>query len=146
MKNIIISAFLLFSGYICAQSQDIPQSNVPPVVVSTFTQKFPNAKDVEWELENNTYHVEFKIGSVDHDAWIESNGQLSSYKQDIRPADLPATVQAAVKKDFSGFKVSDAVKKDMNGDITYKLELKKGGKEWEAVYADDGRLISKRED
>jgi uncharacterized membrane protein YkoI len=146
MKHLLIITLLLCSGLIKAQSKDIPQSNVPPVVVSTFNQKFPDAKDVEWELENNTYHVEFTIGTVEYDAWIDSNGQLSSYQQEIKNAELPDAVKTAIKKDFTGFRIDDADKKDENGVITYMLELKKGGKEWHAVYTADGRLISRMED
>lgn len=142
MKNILlIAGFCLVS--FCTFAQDIPQSQVPSVIVNAFKQSFPKASDVEWELKGELYEVEFEIGFVDHKARYSNTGKLTWLKHDIKPNELPAEVNAAIQKDFSGYRISDAEKIDEPGIITYKMDLKKMNEEWKVIFDSKGKLLNK---
>lgn len=145
MKNIIlITTLCLFS--FGAFAQDIPQSQVPSVIINSFKQGFPKASDVEWELKGGLYEVEFENGFVEYKARYNNSGKLTWLKHDIKPNELPAEVNAVIQKEFSGYRISDTEKIDEQGTVTYKMELKKMNEEWKVIFDSKGKLLSKIED
>lgn len=144
MKNLIIALVLCLSG--TAFAQDIPQSQVPAVVLNAFQQQFKNATDVEWEKKANHYVVEFEINNVDHKLKIDPTGKVLKHEQDIKQADLPAAVQKQLAAQFAGFKVKDPEKFEESGKVSYKVELKKAGEERKVIFSPDGTVLSNKRD
>ena len=60
-KQILSIGVALLIGSI-AQAQDIPQSQVPSIIVNKFNKEFPKASDIEWEMDGNLYNVDFEMG------------------------------------------------------------------------------------
>src|SRR5690606_13077027 len=118
-----------------AIAQDIPHSQVPAVIVSNFQKTFPNATDVEWEMDGNRYKVEFEIGvqKFDHDVWYDDAGQLLKHTQEISKNSLPKQVSAGLKREFKGYRIDDVEKITEGDKITYKLEAKSRTEEWELI-------------
>lgn len=144
-KYILITAIaFLFSSNI-ALAQDIPQSQVPSVILNSFQKSFPKASDVEWELEGELYKVEFETGliSKDHDAWYDKTGKLLKHEEDISKSDLPQKVQARINTDFNGYRTDDIERITEGDKITYTLELKKMSEEWKVVIDSEGNVLSK---
>lgn len=141
MKSTILTATLclLFLG---AFAQDIPQSQVPSVIVNSFKQGFPKASDVEWELKGELHEVEFEIGFVEYKARYNNTGKLTWLKQQIKANELPAEINAAIQKEFSGYRISDVEKIDEQGTISYKMELKKMNEEWKVIFDSKGKMLS----
>lgn len=79
-RLIIFSAALALMAS-CASEIDIASSDVPEVVLSSFTSKYPQAKDTEWEIEKEDgklyYEAEFKIEGKRKEAYFRPDGTFS---------------------------------------------------------------------
>jgi hypothetical protein len=61
-------------------------------------------------------------------------------------AEVPAAVQKTLTEQAMGEKI-DTVDKEMGkGKVVYETDVNHGGKEWEIRVAEDGTLISKKEE
>ncbi|KKO91208.1 hypothetical protein AAW12_11880 [Sphingobacterium sp. Ag1] len=146
--KLIWSAFVLALTTTGAIAQDIPQSQVPAVVVNSFQQKFPKAKKVEWEVKGNVYEVEFETGlfGTDQEAWFQPNGKVLRYKTEINKKELPKSVLDRVKRDFPGYRIEDAKKINAEQKVSYAFEVKNGKEEWKLVLDPQGNVLTKVRD
>ncbi|MNE44548.1 hypothetical protein D3C87_947110 [compost metagenome] len=147
-SKMILSACILALSTIGASAQDIPQSQVPAVVVNSFQQKFPKAKGVDWELKAGLYEAEFETGlfGTDHEVWIQSNGKIVRHKEELAKNDLPKAIIAKVKKDFPGYRIEDVKKITEEQKITYAFEVKSRTEEWKLVVDTQGNILGKIRD
>jgi hypothetical protein len=123
-----------------AAAQDIPQSQVPSVVLNAFQSKYSNATDVEWEMEGDLYKVEFEIGRYDHDLWIDKNGVIKRHKEEISKSDLPAAITDKIRTQYSEYRIDDVEKIEIDGKVTYKVELDGKGGDRDVFFAPDGTI------
>ena len=142
---LIIAALNIFSF---SQAQDIPQSQVPSVILNAFTSQFPKAADVEWEMSGSLYQVEFEIGwNIDHEVWYNDSGKIVKHKEDISTKELPKKVRNSIKTDFRGYTIDDLERITENGKVVYKMELNSLiHQDWDIVMDADGKVISKMAD
>ena len=135
-----IVILLLGTGTLFAQ--DIPQSQVPSVVVNNFKKKFPKAVDIEWEMKGEQYNVEFEIGwKKDFEAWYSADGTLIRYTEEISPSELPIVVKTAIAKDYPGYRIDDAEKLVSGKDVSYEIELEKGNEDLDVYYTQNGKKL-----
>ncbi|WP_026209550.1 PepSY-like domain-containing protein [Cytophaga aurantiaca] len=139
MRKLSVFFLLLSAG--CASAQEIPQANVPAVVVNAFQQKFPQQVAVEWELKKGLYEAEFEIENLDHNVYIDSTGKIVRYKKEITTNELPAAVNTSIQKNFKGYKIEDIKRIEEATGITYKVELEKGEVERNVTFAVDGKIV-----
>ncbi|MFD1003557.1 PepSY-like domain-containing protein [Ohtaekwangia kribbensis] len=123
MKKLIILLLAVWILNVHANAQDIPQSQVPSVILNAFQVKFPNATDVDWELKGDQYKVDFEIGTRDHDVWIDKSGNIKKHKEDISKKDLPQGIVNKIAKDFSSYKIDGTDKIEADGKVVYLVEL-----------------------
>jgi hypothetical protein len=133
---------LIFMGTSFVFAQDVPESEVPSVIVNSFKKEFPKARDVEWELKGDQYNVEFEIGFFsDYEAWFDSSGKLLKYTEEISKSDLPEAVKETIKSQFAGYRIDDAEKIVENGVETYEVEIEKKDDERKLVFTKDGTIL-----
>jgi len=142
MKTFKTLATLLFTSSVL-YAQDIPKNQVPSVVLNQFNIDFPKAKDIDWEMEGNIYHVDFELGwDQDVEAWYESNGKLIRLEEELsRKSELPQAVIATIEKNFQSYEIDDVEKITENKNEYYKIELEKGKKEITININKNGTLI-----
>jgi len=140
MKKLIFLAGSLFYSVI-SFAQELRADEVPSVVLNTFKQKFPKAVDVEWELKNQLYNVEFEIGRIDHEAWISNTGSIVKHKWDIEANALPKEVSGSISRNYKGFRIDDAEKIEAGEKLLYKVELKTASREEDVVFDQNGKLV-----
>lgn len=79
LSNTIVVALIALSG--CASEIEITSSDVPEAVLTAFTGKYPQAKDVEWEVEKMDgklhYEAEFKADGKRKEAYFRPDGTFS---------------------------------------------------------------------
>lgn len=147
MKKNILIAFLVLFGTSRIFAQDIPQSQVPSVVVNSFQKSFPKATDVEWELQSadQLYKVEFETGlaGYDHDAWYDKTGKLVKHKEEIAKSDLPQSVTTKIDTDYKGYRMDDVKKITEGTVVTYSIEVKSRAEEWKLLLDASGNVLSK---
>ena len=61
-------------------------------------------------------------------------------------ADVPAPVQATLKREAAGATIDKVDKETDDGKTIYETDVMVNGKNWEIKVASDGTLISKKED
>lgn|SRR5690554_188799 len=123
-------------------AQDVPENQVPSVILNTFKKEFPKASDIEWEREDELYNVDFEIGYfTDYEAWFDASGKLIKYSEEISEKDLPQAVKDAVKKQFDGYRIDDVEKFIENNIETYRVEIEKGNDERYVTFSKNGKLI-----
>jgi hypothetical protein len=123
-----------------ASAQIIPQSQVPPAVLSAFQRKFASVTEVKWETKGELYKAEFKVDKRGHDVWIDKTGKITKTKEDFPKKDLPAAIQQQIANEFKAFKLDDADKIEMDGKIFYQVELDGTPNDRKVLFSADGKV------
>ena len=90
MKNLFVALLAVLPFVTISCAQDIPQHNVPSVILNAFSAAYPNAADIEWEKKGNIYNVEFEIGKTEHEIWYNAEGKVLKHKTEIPLSEVPA--------------------------------------------------------
>lgn len=150
MKNrihllVLMSTFVIYS---CAAST--AEESVPQKVKEAFTQKFPEAKRVDWEQEGLVWEAEFKFQKKDYSASFDSLGKWLETEYSMKKKDLPADIKSKLDSlwneydiesvdyittpEYEGYEVEVEIE-----DTTYEvlIDLNKGIVKKELVKDDD---------
>jgi hypothetical protein len=65
---------------------------VPEAVRDELDKHFPNAINVEWEQKKNDYEAVFYLSDVEHIARISDVGELTEFKKNLWPEELPEPI------------------------------------------------------
>jgi hypothetical protein len=151
MKKTII-AFLLTAGLaLGAKAQEekkdkITEAEVPQAVLTSFTNTFANATDVEWKKKDMDYKVSFDLYNTEQHAMFDASGTLLSQGKEITEADLPEAVSSAIKRDHPQHRVDEVYTVVKDGTTSYKIELD-GSPDLKVKYSADGtKLEDKKKD
>lgn len=124
MKNVLVlSAFLtLATG--AAFATTTPQNQPPQAVLQAFQKAFPNAEDVDWELEGDRYEAEFEQGDMEQSATFSATGQLIETETEIAVSELPAAIRDYISANYKGKKIREAARiVTPTGAVTYEAEV-----------------------
>lgn len=139
----IILALVLFFSQACTKAST--KAEVPKQVKSAFMQKFPNAQNAKWDMENKQeWEVEFKLNGKDYSANFTIDGQWKETEYRINKTEIPEAVKATLKNQFIGFKIEVAEISETVTGKTYEFSMEKGDKEIEIAIAPDGKIIKKK--
>ncbi len=139
----LISMCVLLSTAIFAPAQSISHNKVPSVVINQFNVDFPDAKDVDWELDKyKNYHADFeKERGKDLDAWYSPEGVLVKVKEEIAKKDLPIAVANAILKQYASHRVDEVVKVTEHEVVVYCVEFDNRNQELKVLFNPDGDTI-----
>jgi len=144
MKKIIlsISVILLLTGIVFAQ--DIPQTEVPSLIVNNFKKSYPKSSSLDWSKEGNLYKIEFEIGWFnDYTAWYNEAGERVKFVEEIAKNKLPQNILTKIETEFKGHRV-DGVKKITAGKVvTYAVDLNSLKQDWDVVFDSKAEVLSK---
>ena len=139
MKSWLV-LFCIIGLTLNAHAQVIPQSQVPPVVLKAFQEKFASATEVKWETKSELYKAEFKVNKRGHDVWIDKTGKITKTKEDFPKKDLPAAIQQQITSEFKAYKLDDADKIEMDGKVFYQVELDGTADDRKVLFSADGKV------
>lgn len=105
-------------------------------VLEAFKNEFVSAKDVSWSAGNNYFRATFTYNEKYVFAYYNFNGELLGVTRYISPADLPISLQQELKKDYSGYWISDLFEVARNDESGYYITLENG----------DSKLVLKASD
>jgi hypothetical protein len=92
-------------------------------VLDAFNNEFAAAKNVEWVTGSNYYRASFVYNEKHVFAYYSTEGDLLGLTRYISPADLPMNLQIGLKKDASGYWVSDLFEVAKNEITAYYITL-----------------------
>lgn len=119
--KLIVLAFLPIAFGSCAGTID--QQEIPSVVINAVMTKYPDAKDLDWEVKNGVYEAEFDLGKDDYEVWVNAEGTILKVEQEIRTAQIPEVVLNKVKTEFKEFRLDDAKRIEIAKNVYYEIEL-----------------------
>jgi len=127
----------------CAQKST---SSAPEAATKAFSAKFPNAKNVKWDKENeNEWEAEFKIGGVEYSANYTSDGIWKETEHEIKKSEVPANVIATINTEYAGYKIEEMEISETIEGLVYEFEIEKGESEWEIAIDATGKVTKKEE-
>lgn len=137
--KLFVIAFLAISINACAQ-----KTNVPENVNKAFTQKFPDAKSVKWDKENDTeWEAEFKLNGEDYSANFSTAGVWKETEHEIEISAIPAPVKQTLDSEFAGYKIKEAEISETAEGGVYEFALEKDETEMEVAISPDGKVVKK---
>ena len=139
-------AALTFSGCSDDDNSDVPENThlVSKEVQAAFNAKYPQAKDVEWELKGDYAVADFYWDGGEHSAWFNPlSAAWYMTETDVRYENLPEPVLAAHKAGkYADWRVDDVDKLTREGmETLYVIEVEKGESELDLFYSSTGILV-----
>jgi hypothetical protein len=141
-KILILSACFLISSTVF--SQNLAPEKVPALITKSFTKNFPAARDVRYSKEDQLYRIGFLTGEKQCFATLDQAGKLLETERAIDASQLPAEVRTAVSKNFNGYAIVDAVKREAaNAGVCYEMDLKKDRAGFQVRFSPKGNILMK---
>ena len=147
-KNLIMKKVLFFSVcllfVLSGISQEIKTENVPAIVRKAFVKQFPLASSVKYSVDGKDYQVSFLLHDKAGNVTYSSSGNLIETQREIEPSALPKAVSAAAAKNFPGFTIVTAVKREaIDKGICYEMDVKKDDGGYSVRFSETGEILQK---
>lgn len=131
----------------CSDSDDKKSDKfVSPETKSALAERFPNAKQVGWEVKGQYLVAEFMNSGKEVEAWFDNAGAWFMTETDMIFSELPGAVQSAFRgTEYADWKVDDVDKIERaNAETLYKVEVeKKNQPDVDLYFSEDGILVNK---
>ena len=95
MKTFFIYLLLFVSIHSFAQETELPE-----IIESAFTTKYPNANLDDWKSENGTYFLNFYLKSEFYTSIFDKDGKWIETAEIISDFDLPLSLREYLKKNY----------------------------------------------
>lgn len=122
-------------------AQDIKNSEVPALVKTSLTNKYPQAVKVSWEKEKGNYEANWGGRSGEDNSVVFSPaGAFVEIIKAIPVSALPKKIAPYVAAHYKGAKIREAGKvTDAAGKTMYEAEIKGG----DLIFDENGNFIKK---
>jgi len=139
-QNFILPVLLFLSLTAGCQTP----KEVPSIVNSAFSEKFPGAEHVSWSRENdNEWEAEFLMGKTDYSANFDLSGTWLETEYKISLMDIPDPVKKALLKETDLAKVKTIEVSETKDGKTFEFVVKDGKVQSELVIDEDGNITKK---
>lgn len=138
MKKLMIVMVLAvaFISQSCSEGEKAPEA-----VALAFSQKFPDAQKVKWEMENDTeWEAEFKLNGKEYSANFSTNGEWQETEYRIKEAELPAEILAILNQNLTEYEIDRIEVAETSEGKAYEFEIEAGGDELEVIIDAQGRF------
>ena len=115
----------------------------PAALAAKLKADFPKAYQVEWEVANDIYEVEFDIKFRDYAAYYDAKGNLLMVVEEIYRSELPAVVKNAAKTKYPKYNFEDIDKIRRGTEVFYKIEMEYRDTEVKLLIHADGTIVNK---
>lgn len=142
MKKVILSlAIVLMIGISAFASTN---DEVNQRAVSNFHKEFVSARNIVWEQKQDYLKVTFTLNEQVLFAYYNNNGDLQAIVRNLVSSQLPINLLTNLKKEYSGFWISDLFEVASDDQTNYyvtlenadkKIVLKSNGSDDWSVYA-----------
>ena len=146
MKRTIAVASGMFVLAVGLYGQDIPEDRIPESVLSTFRTTYGTISDVSWEREDDMFEAEFDLDGMEVSLLITPDGTIVATEQELPLSEIPASVRSAIQNLYPGASLEEGERITTHEGMTYEVEIRSGGKEYELQFDEEGNLIGKEEE
>jgi len=128
MNKIILSIATVLMMGLSAFAAKNDETDVNQLAVRSFHKDFVNAKNIRWEQKTGYVKVEFTINDQVLYAYYNNDGQMTAIVRNIVSDQLPISLLTSLKRDYTGFWISDLFEIAANDQTTYYVTLENADK------------------
>ena len=143
MKKMFFVTVLLsavsFTQIVNAQIRKIPAE-----VTNAFSEKYDNAKNVEWKDNLTAFVASFERKGDKYEAKFNKKGEWQSTEKELEISDLPRKVNDGFEKSkYSEWEVKSVYEIELPGDVTqYRVHVAKSDiQQKNLLFNDKGKLL-----
>jgi hypothetical protein len=126
MKKIILSlATVLMIGLSAFADKG---TEINQLAVRAFTKDFASAKNAVWEQKKDYVKVTFTFNDLILFAYYNNSGELQAVVRNILSDQLPISLLTELKKEYSGFWISELFEMASEDQTTYYVTLENADK------------------
>lgn len=123
MKKSVVTIALIMLSFV-SFAQKTKEQNVPQIIKKALSEKFPNAKNVKWDKEENNFEASFKNNNIDNSILFNANGKIIETEIAIDVNQLPKNALQYLNDNFKNKKIKEAAKIITEKGITiYEAEI-----------------------
>jgi hypothetical protein len=115
-------------------------------LATKFKAAFPTASDVEWEVADSIYEVEFDVRFRDWKAYYDAEGNLLMTVEEIYRSELPAVVKNAVEAKYPKYHFEDMDKIRRGTEVLYRIEMELHDTDVELLVRSNGTIAEEKTD
>ena len=142
MKNLFIIFAIAAISSLSACNQ--ASKEVPEKVKAAFSQKFPEAKKIKWDKEDeNEWEAEFKMNGNEYSANFSSNGTWTETEYEIKKSEIPPEVQSTLRSEFAGYDIEEAEVSETRDGKVFEIQIEKDEMDMEVTIAPNGSIVKK---
>lgn len=120
----IIAVLAIGLSFTAANAQQVKETQVPPVVKSSFAKMLPGIKQVKWDKENKQFEASYTLGQHKGSVLFDNTGKWTEKETAIGVKELPQKALAYMKENFKGHTLMGAAKIiKANGEVQYEAEI-----------------------
>jgi hypothetical protein len=120
---------------------------MPPSKLATkFKADFPKTSDVEWEVTDSIYEVEFDVRFRDWTAYYDVEGNLLMTVEEIYRSELPAVVKNAAETKYPKYHFEDIDRIRRGTEVFYRIEMELRDTEVELLVQSNGTITEEKID
>lgn len=141
MKALHVSIMVLcLTGFLaCAQNNKTPKQ-----VLNGFSKKFPTAKSVKWDKENETeWEAEFKMDGIKYSANFDTDGNWKETEHKVKASEVPKEIKTALTTAFPDSKIESIEASNTKSGRFYEFMIEKGETDMEIVIDSKGNIVKK---
>jgi hypothetical protein len=134
-----LALLLAFGNNTFAQLRKIPSE-----VTDAFSEKYPQAKGVEWKDKLSAFSAGFNLDDKHYLASFSNKGEWQNTEQDIEESELPAVIKDSYgKTKYADWKINKVTKIELPDNVLqYRVEIGSGDiKKRRLLFNTDGRLL-----
>jgi hypothetical protein len=137
---------------------------VKPVIQTKFIEKYPEAKEVEWTmydqsmqpididwdlsgwapLDTSIYTATYVMDNSDYWSWYTPSGDWIATVSTINANGLPEAVNKTLESQFSGYTVTSVTKENDKNRTAYEIKMEKGEDKMKALIDESGNVMKKK--
>ncbi|MBW7890983.1 MAG: PepSY-like domain-containing protein [Chitinophagaceae bacterium] len=142
MKKILVMMIVVSIGFVFSSTAQIRK--IPAEVTNAFSEKYPDAKDVEWKDNLSSFIVSFEKEGENLEARFNKKGEWQSTEKLIEVDDLPEKVEDGFEKSkYSDWEVKSVYKIELPKDeLQYRLRVAKSDiQQRNLLFNEKGKLL-----
>ena len=126
MKKLFIAALIVVAAGSSAFAKDVTKVNYK--VQNQFEAQFTGAQNVVWSSKENYLKASFTLADENVEAFYGTDGEVMGVSRKVDIKKLPLNAIQKIKKDYAGYKVTDSIEFDQDGEKSYYVSLEDGNK------------------
>jgi hypothetical protein len=145
MKKIFLVFPFCFLLVLNLFSQEkVATDKVPAVIRQAVAKRFPAAKNIQYEKQDQEYRAGFLENGKQCYVYYDPAGKWLETEKAIDPSALPKEVAASAAKNFKGYTIVDAARREASDKGTcYEADLMKDQAGFQVRFSEKGDVLVK---